>query len=150
MFGFLEFFFFLVIISPNVFILPPSDLLILMLKRQTGKNSPELLQCSVKRKQTNTFLCRLLIFSFNYCRNSLGYFSYVILNSIISYKIYPVSLNMMFSISPSMNNVQDHDINECIWLLCTTDRLLIVQSNFCEWYLLPIDLFAYIAGWIII
>lgn len=56
----------------------------------------------------------------------------MILNSVISYKIYPVSLNIVFSISPSMNNVQDHHINECIWLLCTTGRLLIVQSNFCE------------------
>lgn len=50
--------FFFVRIHPNVFILPPSDLLILMLKREAGKNSPELLSCSVKKRQTNTFLCR--------------------------------------------------------------------------------------------
>lgn len=64
-FGFWGFFvfgffwgFFFVRIHPNVFILPPSDLLILMLKREAGKNSPELLSCSVKKRQTNTFLCR--------------------------------------------------------------------------------------------
>lgn len=39
--------------NPSMFILKSSDLLIRMLKREAGKNSPELLSCSVKRRQSN-------------------------------------------------------------------------------------------------
>lgn len=49
-----------------------------------------------------------------------------------SCKIYPVSFNTIFLISPS-NNTKDHHINECIWLL---------NANFVEWCFFPIDLFA--------
>lgn len=74
-------FIFLIIVLPNVFILLPPELLALVLKRETAKDSLEFLQC---KKEANKYISLLLlILSFIFCRSIVGYFVHVVLNPII-------------------------------------------------------------------